>query len=56
MTQIQREFIEFIEEFSGVKFTGNPDNNKDISNYINTNKEKAALASLSNWCLSKGYF
>lgn len=56
MTQKQKEYIEFIEEFSGVKFIGDPNNNTDISEYINKNKEKASLASTSNWNLSRGYF
>ena len=56
MTQKQREYIDFIEEFSGIKFTGNPNSNTDISNYINKNKDKAKLISTSNWCTSNGYF
>lgn len=56
MTQRQKEYVEFIEEFSGVKFTGNPNSNTDISDYINRNKDKALLANASSWCVSNGYF
>ena len=56
MTQKQKEYIEFIEEFSGIKFSGNADNNAEISAYINANKEKAMLASMDNWRLTQGYF
>ena len=55
MTTKQKEYIEFIEEFSGVKFKGNHNSNKDISEYINSNKEKAKLASAYNWAIINGY-
>jgi hypothetical protein len=55
MTTKQKEYIEFIEEFSGVRFKGNPNSNKDISEYINNNKEKAKLASTDNWAIINGY-
>lgn len=55
MTTKQREYIEFIEEFSGVRFDGNPNSHKDISEYINNNKEMAMLASADNWSLVNGY-
>jgi len=55
MTQKQREYIEYIEEFSGVKFTGDKNNNSDISKYINENRTKADLQSASNWALKNGY-
>ena len=56
MTDKQKRYIEYIEEFSGVQFTGNPNSNADISAYINKNKAKADLASTPNWCLTHGYF
>lgn len=34
MTLRQKEYIEFIEEYSGVPFTGNPESEEDISAYI----------------------
>ena len=49
MTQKQKEYIEFIEEFSDGRFSGNPDNNSDISEFINKYKETAHLNSMSNW-------
>lgn len=52
MTQKQEEYIKFIEEFSGVKFTGDPTNEVDISTYITTYRD---LAYSSNWALSHGY-
>lgn len=55
MTAKQKEYIEFIEELSGVKFRGNPSSNKDISEYINSNKERAKLASTDNWAIINGY-
>ena len=55
MTIKQKKYIEFIEEFSGVRFKGNPNSNKDISEYINNNKEKAKLASANNWAIINGY-
>lgn len=56
MTEKQKAYIEYIEEFSGVKFTGNPESNSDISEYIRKNKELADLASTSKWCLNHGFF
>lgn len=49
MTSRQKEYIEFIQEFSGVKFTGNPNSNTDISKYIKANKALAELNSMSSW-------
>ena len=55
MTTKQKEYIEFIEELSGVEFRGNPNSNKDISEYINSNKERAKLESTDNWAIINGY-
>ena len=55
MTAKQKEYIEFIEGLSGVKFRGNPNSNRDISAYINSNKERAKLASTDNWAIINGY-
>lgn len=52
MTQKQKEYIEFIKEFSSVKFTGNPDSQKDISAYINANAEIAKMNSMDSWQLN----
>ena len=49
MTGRQKEYIEFIEEFSSVRFTGNPNSNADISKYIKANKEIAHLNAMSPW-------
>lgn len=51
MTNKQKEYIEFIEEMTGISFKGNPNNNKDISSYINTYKDLANLNSLDSWQL-----
>lgn len=51
MTQRQKDYIEFIEEFSSTKFTGNPDSQKDISAYINANAEQAKMNSMDSWQL-----
>lgn len=56
MTDKQKAYIEYIEDFSGVKFTGNPNSNADISAYIKQNKELADLASTPSWILRNGYF
>lgn len=56
MTDKQKAYIEYIEEFSGVKFTGNPNSNAEISEYIRANKASADLKSTSTWCLTNGYF
>ena len=55
MTQKQKDYIEFIEEFSCVHFKGNPNNQSNISDYINKNAPIAILKSSDNWALMNGY-
>ncbi len=52
MTNKQKQYIEYLEEFSHDRFTGDPNNQKDVSDFINRNKEIARLNSLDSWQLN----
>ena len=51
MTKRQKEYIEFIEEFTYGKFTGNPNSNSDISAFIHRFGELAKLNAMDPWQL-----
>lgn len=46
-TEKQLEYIEFIQEFSGVPFEGNTKG--EASKYIDENKELARINSIDSW-------
>ena len=46
-TDKQLEYIDFIQEFSGVSFEGNT--KKEASEYIDQNKELARINSIDSW-------
>jgi hypothetical protein len=48
LTNKQKEYFDFIKEWSPNKFNGNPNNYKDVCDYITRNKEAAH----SNYYLS----
>ena len=53
-TQKQLDYIEFIEEETGIKYTGNT--KAEASKYISENKNKVPVtSSINTWALVRGY-
>ena len=53
-TEKQLKYISFIEEETGIKYSGK--NKKDASDYISENKDKIpASGSINMWALVNGY-
>ena len=46
-TEKQLDYIEFIQEFSGIPFEGNT--RKEAAEYIDENKEFARINSIDSW-------